>query len=77
VQLRLRPILMSTLGSLSGMLPLLLVPGAGTGRCGGLAAVIVGLLAVCTVFTLVLSPGLLRLGESASVQAQAGDTIAS
>ncbi len=75
VQLRLRPILMSTLTSLFGMLPLLLVPGAGTELYRGLAAVIVGGLAISTVFTLILLPGLLRLGESASVQAQTDDTM--
>ncbi|HHO69086.1 MAG TPA: efflux RND transporter permease subunit, partial [Gammaproteobacteria bacterium] len=61
VQLRLRPILMSTLTSLFGMLPLLLVPGAGTELYRGLAAVIVGGLAVSTLFTLILLPSLLRL----------------
>ena len=76
VQLRLRPILMSTLTSLFGMLPLLLVPGAGTELYRGLAAVIVGGLAISTVFTLIVLPSLLRLGESASVQTRAGDTIA-
>jgi multidrug efflux pump subunit AcrB len=76
VQLRLRPILMSTLTSLFGMLPLLLVPGAGTELYRGLAAVIVGGLATSTVFTLILLPSLLRLGEFASVEPQAGDTIA-
>ena len=64
VRLRLRPILMSTLTSLFGMLPLLLNPGAGTELYRGLAAVIVGGLGVSTVFTLILLPSLLRLGES-------------
>ena len=63
VHLRLRPILMSTLTSLFGMLPLMLVPGAGTELYRGLAGVIVGGLAVSTVFTLILLPSLLRLGE--------------
>lgn len=63
VHLRLRPILMSTLTSLFGMLPLLLIPGAGTELYRGLAGVIVGGLAVSTVFTLILLPSLLRLGE--------------
>lgn len=64
IKLRLRPILMSTLTSLFGMLPLLLVPGAGTELYRGLAAVIVGGLAISTVFTLILLPSLLRIGES-------------
>lgn len=63
VRTRLRPILMSTLTTLFGMLPLVLIPGAGTELYRGLAAVIVGGLAVSTVFTLILLPSLLRLGE--------------
>lgn len=63
VRLRLRPILMSTLTSIFGMLPLLLVPGAGSELYRGLAAVIVGGMTVSTVFTLILLPALLRLGE--------------
>jgi multidrug efflux pump subunit AcrB len=66
VRFRLRPILMSTLTSLFGMLPLLLMPGAGTELYRGLAAVIVGGLAVSTFFTLVLLPSLLRIGEDAA-----------
>ena len=44
-------------------LPLLLVPGAGTELYRGMAAVIVGGMSVSTVFTLILLPSLLRLGE--------------
>ena len=64
VRLRLRPILMSTLTSIFGMLPLLLMPGAGTELYRGMAAVIVGGMAVSTVFTLILLPSLLRIGET-------------
>jgi multidrug efflux pump subunit AcrB len=63
VGLRLRPILMSTLTSIFGMLPLLLIPGAGTELYRGLAAVIVGGMSVSTAFTLILLPSLLRIGE--------------
>jgi multidrug efflux pump subunit AcrB len=66
VRFRLRPILMSTLTSLFGMLPLLLVPGAGTELYRGMAAVIVGGMTVSTLFTLILLPSLLRLGEAAA-----------
>jgi multidrug efflux pump subunit AcrB len=66
VRFRLRPILMSTLTSLFGMLPLLLMPGAGTELYRGLAAVIVGGLSVSTMFTLVLLPSLLRIGEEST-----------
>ncbi len=63
VRIRLRPILMSTMTSLFGMLPLLLIPGPGTELYRGLAAVIVGGLSVSTIFTLILLPSLLRIGE--------------
>jgi multidrug efflux pump subunit AcrB len=61
IQLRLRPIFMSTLTSIFGMLPLLLLPGAGSVIYRGLAAVIVGGMCISTVFTLVLLPTLLRM----------------
>jgi multidrug efflux pump subunit AcrB len=67
VQYRLRPILMSTMTSLFGMLPLLLMPGAGTELYRGLAAVIVGGMSVSTLFTLILLPSLLRIGEQSAV----------
>lgn len=63
VRLRLRPILMSTTTSLFGMMPLLLMPGSGTELYRGLAAVIVGGMAVSTLFTLILLPSLLRVNE--------------
>ncbi len=61
--IRLRPILASTLTSIFGMAPLLLNPGAGSELYRGLAAVIVGGMCVSTVFTLLLLPSLLRIGE--------------
>jgi multidrug efflux pump subunit AcrB len=61
---RLRPIFMSTLTSIFGMLPLLLIPGAGSVIYRGLAAVIVGGMCVSTLFTLVLLPCFLRMGET-------------
>jgi len=64
VGLRLRPILMSTLTTVFGMLPLAVVPGAGTELYRGLASVIVGGMMVSTLFTLILLPSLLRIGES-------------
>jgi HAE1 family hydrophobic/amphiphilic exporter-1 len=56
VESRVRPILMSTLTSIGGMLPLVLMPGSGSELYRGLGAVVVGGLAVSTVFTLVLVP---------------------
>ncbi|WP_026374747.1 efflux RND transporter permease subunit [Aestuariibacter salexigens] len=61
--LRLRPIFMSTLTSLFGMLPLLLMPGAGSVIYRGLAAVIVGGMLFSTLFTLLLLPTLLQLAQ--------------
>lgn len=63
LMLRLRPIFMSTLTSIFGMLPLLLTPGAGSVIYRGMAAVIVGGMCLSTIFTLVLLPCLLRVGE--------------
>jgi multidrug efflux pump subunit AcrB len=63
VRLRLRPILMSTTTSIFGMLPLMLMPGAGTELYRGMAAVIVGGMLVSTLFTLILLPSLLRIHE--------------
>lgn len=59
--LRLRPIFMSTLTSLFGMLPLLILPGAGSEIYRGMAAAIVGGMLVSTIFTLILLPCLLQL----------------
>lgn len=64
IRRRLRPILMSTLTSIFGMLPLLLIPGPGSEVYRGLAAVIVGGMSVSTMFTLIFLPSLLRLGET-------------
>jgi len=63
VRLRLRPILMSTMTSVFGMTPLMLMPGAGTELYRGMASVIVGGMLVSTLFTLILLPSLLRMKE--------------
>lgn len=59
VNSRVRPILMSTLTSVGGMLPLVLLPGSGSELYRGLGAVVVGGLLVSTVFTLILVPAVL------------------
>ena len=61
VQTRARPVYMSTLTSIFGMLPLMLVPGVGSEIYRGLAAVIVGGMSFSAMFTLILMPSLLRL----------------
>jgi multidrug efflux pump subunit AcrB len=63
VLFRARPIFMSTLTSIFGMLPLMLIPGVGSEIYRGLATVIVGGMAVCAMFTLLLLPSLLRFGQ--------------
>jgi multidrug efflux pump subunit AcrB len=63
IQLRIRPIFCTTATSLVGMLPLAVVPGPGSVLYRGLGAVIVGGMTVSTIFTLLLLPALLRLGE--------------
>jgi multidrug efflux pump subunit AcrB len=64
LETRLRPIFSSTLTAIFGMLPLVLVPGAGATIYRGLGAVIVGGILISHVFTLVLIPAMLRLGET-------------
>lgn len=59
---RLRPILMSVITTVTGMLPLALGGGAGAELYQGLGAVIVGGLVVSTLFTLVLVPVLMSIG---------------
>ena len=64
VRWRLRPIFISSLTGLVGTLPLVVTPGEGSVIYRGLATVITGGMAVSTVFTLLLLPCLLRLGET-------------
>ncbi len=56
VRTRIRPILMSSLTSVTGLLPLILAPGAGSELYRGLGAVVAGGLLVSTIFTIVLVP---------------------
>jgi HAE1 family hydrophobic/amphiphilic exporter-1 len=61
VRTRIRPIFMTTLGGLVGLLPLVLAPGAGSELYRGIGAVLLGGLLVSTVVTLVFVPCLLSL----------------
>jgi HAE1 family hydrophobic/amphiphilic exporter-1 len=58
---RIRPIFMSTLTSVMGMLPLILFPGEGSELYRGLGAVVVGGLSLSAFLTLLTVPPLLRL----------------
>lgn len=61
IRYRARPIFMSSLTSVFGMMPLMLIPGVGSEIYRGLAAVIVGGMVASAALTLVLLPSLLRL----------------
>jgi multidrug efflux pump subunit AcrB len=61
VLIRARPIYLSTLTSIFGMLPLMVVPGVGSQIYRGLATVIIGGMLVSALFTLILMPSILRL----------------
>ena len=69
LEIRARPIYMSTLTSIFGMLPLLLIPGTGAEIYRGLAAVIAGGMVFSALFTLPLMSALLyrQRGTSATV----------
>ncbi|MCP4109788.1 MAG: efflux RND transporter permease subunit [Desulfobacteraceae bacterium] len=59
VRTRLRPIFMSTTTSIFGMAPLVISTGAGSELYRGLGSVILGGLAVSTIFTIFIIPALL------------------
>ncbi|WP_411890650.1 efflux RND transporter permease subunit [Yoonia sp. SDW83-1] len=65
---RIRPIFMSTLTSVMGMLPLIIFPGEGSELYRGLGAVVVGGLSMSAFLTLLTVPPLLRLCITASDQ---------
>ncbi|HEX5793819.1 MAG TPA: efflux RND transporter permease subunit, partial [Rheinheimera sp.] len=65
ILLRARPVYMSTLTSLFGMLPLMLIPGVGAEIYRGLATVIVGGMAISALFTLILLPAVLQMQRPA------------
>lgn len=61
VESRIRPIFMTTATSVLGMLPLILMPGAGSELYKGLGSVVVGGLTMSTLFTLLVVPLLFSL----------------
>jgi HAE1 family hydrophobic/amphiphilic exporter-1 len=61
VRTRIRPIFMTTITTVLGLLPLVLFPGAGSELYRGLGAVVLGGLLLSTIFTLVLVPALFSL----------------
>lgn len=71
VRVRVRPILMSTGTSVLGMLPLIVMPGAGSELYRGLGSVVVGGLALSTVITLLLTPLVFSFAIEAVVRLRA------
>jgi multidrug efflux pump subunit AcrB len=71
LSVRLRPIFMSTLTSIIGMLPLVLLPGDGSVIYRGLATAIVGGMSFSLFFTLLMLPSLLRVGTPRTANADA------
>jgi HAE1 family hydrophobic/amphiphilic exporter-1 len=61
VRSRIRPIYMSSVTSVFGMMPLVFTPGAGSEFYRGIGSVVVGGLLVSTIFTVFLVPSLLSL----------------
>ena len=61
---RIRPIFMSTLTSLFGLLPLVIFPGAGSELYRGIGVVVFGGLALSTIATLIIVPPLLSLASN-------------
>ena len=58
---RIRPIFMSTLTSVFGMLPLVLIPGSGSELYRGLGSVVIGGLSLSAILTLAIVPPLLGI----------------
>ena len=71
VRTRVRPIYMSSITTVFGMLPLVLFPGAGSEFYRGLGSVVVGGLLVSSIFTIFLIPALLSLALDAGARLKA------
>jgi len=61
VKSRIRPIFMTLMTTVFGLLPLVIFPGAGSELYRGLGSVLLGGLLVSTIFTLVLTPALFQV----------------
>lgn len=76
VSTRIRPIFMTTITTTIGLLPLVVVNGAGAELYRGLGSVVLGGLVVSTVFTLFLVPSLFSLMHSALGFRRADEPVA-
>ena len=72
---RIRPIFMSTLTSLFGLVPLVIFPGAGSELYRGIGTVVFGGLALSTVATLFMVPGLLSIARTQVVASSRNTTL--
>jgi HAE1 family hydrophobic/amphiphilic exporter-1 len=68
VKIRVRPIMMTTMTTLFGLLPLVISSGAGSELYRGIGSVVLGGLLVSTVFTLIVIPALFTLVVDAQRQ---------
>ncbi|MCH7865755.1 MAG: efflux RND transporter permease subunit, partial [Proteobacteria bacterium] len=68
---RIRPIFMSTLTSVFGMMPLVVFPGAGSELYRGLGSVVLGGLSLSAILTLAIVPPLLTLFAGTLEKSQA------
>jgi HAE1 family hydrophobic/amphiphilic exporter-1 len=68
---RIRPIFMSTLTSLFGLVPLVIFPGAGSELYRGLGVVVFGGLGLSTIATLIIVPPLLSIALQSRLAADA------
>jgi multidrug efflux pump subunit AcrB len=75
LQVRMRPIFMSTFTTIFGMLPLVLMPGEGSVIYRGLATAIVGGMSFSLFFTLLMLPSLLRIGALAPAGETRSDAL--
>ena len=60
---RIRPIFMSTMTTVFGMLPLVVIPGAGSELYRGLGSVVLGGLSMSAILTLLIIPPLLSFAS--------------
>ena len=72
---RIRPIFMSTLTSLFGLVPLVVFPGAGSELYRGIGTVVFGGLALSTVATLFIVPPLLSIARGAVLRASRIESV--
>jgi HAE1 family hydrophobic/amphiphilic exporter-1 len=70
-QNRIRPIFMSTLTSLFGLVPLVIFPGAGSELYRGIGTVVFGGLALSTLATLLIVPPLLSIANASLINSAA------